>query len=99
MLSRQIEPEASLHGRDELHPWPERDRALDQAQVREVVLDIEQRAGLLHGDGEAHGLGRDPLRPFDGALGLRELDPERAALAWHALDADRAAHGLDEPLG
>src|SRR5207253_10067854 len=51
------------------------------------------------GGGEPRNLRSDTLQPFDGAFGLWELDPERAALAGHALHADRAAHRLDEPLG
>ena len=47
VLSRQRESKTSLHRGDELDPWAPGHRSLHQAQVREVVLDVEHRTALL----------------------------------------------------
>src|SRR5439155_12193218 len=63
-------------------------------EVERVVLDVQ--------NGLASGRRTQDRLEMEWRLGRtidpREFDPERAADAHVALDADGAAHGFDEPL-
>src|SRR3989441_4815471 len=52
VLLRQREAEPPLHRGNELDSWPQGERALHQAKVRQVVLDVEHGAVPLGGSGE-----------------------------------------------
>ena len=97
MPSRQLQRQRALHRRDQLHAGRAREDALDELEVREVVLHVEDarraevpRVRLRH---EAGALGGGRGRPVDE----RQLEEERRALAGRGvLDVDPAAHGLRE---
>ena len=91
---------AALHRREQRDPRPAGEDALDQREVRQVVLDVEhrrarraaravRRAGALGAPAEPR-----PPAPRRAAARPRTCCPRRGRLSTR----ERAAHRLDEPL-
>ena len=97
MGPRELEPTASLHGREKLHAGASGHDALDEAKIRRVVLDIQHRSrhDLRVGAGRTR-LMHDRL--MRRRLGKRQLQRERRAGAGRALGPQRAAHEFDQAL-
>lgn len=95
VFSSQVEPEPSLHCRHQLDGRPVGQDPFDELEVRQVVLDVQDRPGAavpLAGDVE--GL-LELLQLRDRALRDRKLYPERGSfLASHRREEEPALRAL-----
>src|SRR5712692_8442612 len=96
VLAGQLEPQARVHGREELDVRSVGQEPLDEPEIRKVVLDIQDDALSRE-----RVIRMDRRRGHAGYRALRagKLDPEGAALTDHALHADGPAHHFNEALG
>ena len=98
--ARQLDAQIAVSGAQQAHIGTARDELFDQLQIGGVVLDIEQGSQRTRHSRSCAGAiaaGRVHLRQF-WLRGRVQLEPEHAARADGAFDADRAAHQLDQPL-
>src|SRR5712671_1237319 len=99
MLAGEIYAEASLHRGDDLDVVSVLHHALDEQEVREVVLDIEHRLttrGLGNRCLGPGGVAVEPVVAFDRSFDDGKLDPEGATFPEHGLDVERSAHRFGE---
>ena len=90
----QLEPEATLHGREKLDAGSVHQNALDQPQVGEVVFDTQYRSRW------AGRLRRGFIRQLGGggwAFCARQFHPEATSTIDGAVRPYGTPHGLHEP--
>ena len=99
VLTREVEPQAPLHSREQPHRGPQGDDSFDQPEIRQVVLDVEdQRRALdLVRTWRTRGRGRRP-EGLDRRRHHWQDDGEGAADGDPALHLQRPAHDLNEML-
>src|ERR1700730_8569481 len=98
MLTRKIETDFALHRRHELNVRFRLEDLFDERKIRGIIFDIKDGALVsfvnLFMSIQADAIAR--CQTFDRRCRPGKLNPKSAALSDRAVDADRAAHFLDE---
>ena len=98
MVPGELEPSAPLHRREQREPRSATHDALQQSQVRQIVLDVEKSAAGLRGL-RCDALVLIRLRRTRGrCVGARQLHHEGRALSQPAFDEENPVHGLHQTL-
>src|ERR1700682_4230379 len=96
----EVQPQLSLHGSDQSNVGALSDNSLNEAQVRGVIFDIENRTASRRriplADFESR---RVVFQPSCRIIQHPQLDKELASEAQRAFDADGSAHRLYQTLG
>src|SRR5260370_23849161 len=99
MLARQIKADLTLHGGQQFDLRPLLEHLLDQRQIRKVVLDVENLAIRGLGTRSATvAVFLTQRKLLQRRLSPGKFNPEGAAVANCAFEADGTAHGLHQAL-